>query len=308
MKKIENTHLSTRPKLWYNIRVMRGKRICTTQIARVTAKEKEKEMDAIDKIIERIKKAVRLANKTTEAGERETAMRLARNLAEKNGIAFDEIEIEREAVGSACQEEDGELKPLDMAVDGRIGGVLRNHFAVVMMMHLYKSRRKVRYTYFGSHLNIDIAKYVADILRREARKAWRNAKKDAERGFFSAPPEARRLHVWLLLQDSQEARGKPHTQRPRPSCRRGEKSQRALRQIQGEQQGERDEAEVGKQHGKPHTRLRQRRKGVAEPSVRQRDAERWRNRQAGGSWLAHLTWVSPVRKNAGGGLKQRRTK
>lgn len=145
------------------------------------------EMDAIDKIIERIKKAVRLANKTTESGERETAMRLARNLAEKNGIAFDEIEIEREAVGLAYQEEEGELKSMDMAVDGRICGVLRNHFAVVMMMHLFKARRKVRYTYFGSHLNIDIAKYVADILRREARKAWRNAKKDAQCGFFSAP-------------------------------------------------------------------------------------------------------------------------
>ena len=45
-------------------------------------------MDAIDKIIERIKKAVRLANKTTESGERETALRLARNLAEKNDIAL----------------------------------------------------------------------------------------------------------------------------------------------------------------------------------------------------------------------------
>lgn len=142
-------------------------------------------MYAIDKIIERIKKAVRLANKTTEAGERETAMRLARNLAEKNGIAFDEIEIEREAVGSARQEEEDELKSMDMAVDGRICGVIRNHFAVVMMMHLYKTRRKVRYTYFGSRLNIDIAKYVADILRREARKAWRNAKRNAQCGIFS---------------------------------------------------------------------------------------------------------------------------
>lgn len=144
-------------------------------------------MDAIDKIIERIKKAVRLANKTTEAGERETAMRLARNLAEKNGIAFDEIEIEREAVGAAHHEEEDELKSLDMAVDGHICGVLRNHFAVIMMMTVYKKRRKVRYTYFGSHLNIDIAKYVADILRREAKKAWRDAKKDVQCGIFNVP-------------------------------------------------------------------------------------------------------------------------
>lgn len=55
--------------------------------------------DNIDGIIERIKKAVRLANKTTEAGERETAMRLAKNLAEKNGIAFvRELQTTREVV------------------------------------------------------------------------------------------------------------------------------------------------------------------------------------------------------------------
>lgn len=141
----------------------------------------------IDEVIAKIKKAVRLANKTTEAGERETAMRLARNLAEKNGIAFDEIEIEREAVDAAHHEEEDELKSMDLAVDGRICGVLRNHFAVVMMMHLYKTRRKVRYTYFGSRLNIDIAKYVADILRREAKKAWRDAKKDVQCGIFNVP-------------------------------------------------------------------------------------------------------------------------
>ena len=62
--------------------------------------------DNIDGIIERIKKAVRLANKTTEAGERETAMRLAKNLAEKNGIAFDEIAVDEESVCKAQRAQD----------------------------------------------------------------------------------------------------------------------------------------------------------------------------------------------------------
>lgn len=63
--------------------------------------------DNIDGIIERIKKAVRLANKTTEAGERETAMRLAKNLAEKNGIAFDEIAVDEESVCKAQRAQEG---------------------------------------------------------------------------------------------------------------------------------------------------------------------------------------------------------
>ena len=63
--------------------------------------------DNIDGIIERIKKAVRLANKTTEAGERETAMRLAKNLAEKNGIAFAEIAVDEESVCKAQRAQTG---------------------------------------------------------------------------------------------------------------------------------------------------------------------------------------------------------
>ena len=137
------------------------------------------EMDAIDKIIERIKKAVRLANKTTESGERETAMRLARNLAEKNGIAFSEVEADAVVVDRAKQVEEDGFQSYDAIVDGRICGIIRVHFAVVTMLYIRHigTTRKVKRTYFGSSLNIEIAKYVADILRREAQKAWRNVKR-----------------------------------------------------------------------------------------------------------------------------------
>ena len=136
-------------------------------------------MDAIDKIIDRIKKAVRLANKTTEAGERETAIRLARNLAEKHGIAFSEVEADAVVADSAKQVEEDGFQSYDAIVDGRICGIIRAHFAVVTMLYLRHvgTTRKVKRTYFGSSLNIEIAKYVADILRREAQKAWRNVKK-----------------------------------------------------------------------------------------------------------------------------------
>ena len=51
----------------------------------------------IDEVIAKIKKAIRLANKTTSEGERDTALRLARRLAEKNGVAFDEVAEEASA-------------------------------------------------------------------------------------------------------------------------------------------------------------------------------------------------------------------
>ena len=147
-------------------------------------KGKEKEMDNIENIIDRIKKAVRLANKTTEAGERDVAMRLARNLADKHGIAFSEIELDAEtAAPDKPQREDAEgWESYDAAVDARVCVILRKHFAVVRVLYVNKARGKVRYTYFGSRLNIDIAKYVADILRREAKKAWREVKKAEKDG------------------------------------------------------------------------------------------------------------------------------
>lgn len=139
--------------------------------------------DNIDGIIERIKKAVRLANKTTEAGERETAMRLAKNLAEKNGIAFDEIAVDEESVGKAQRAQDEDWKATDMVVDGRICQVLREHFGVVcMMMMIRRATNKRKFTYFGPMVNIEIAKYAADILRREACRAWRDVKKAEKDG------------------------------------------------------------------------------------------------------------------------------
>ena len=98
--------------------------------------------DNIDGIIERIKKAVRLANKTTGAGERETAMRLAKNLAEKNGIAFDEIAVDEESVGKAQRAQDKDWKATDRVVDGRICQVLRAHFGVVCMMTIRRATDK----------------------------------------------------------------------------------------------------------------------------------------------------------------------
>ena len=134
-------------------------------------------MDNIDNIIERIKKAVRLANKTTEAGERDTAMRLARQLAERNGVAFEDI-LENNHDAGRQVHESTEWEHGHGVIDGHACVIIRNHFGVVVMLHARGVMRK--YTYFGNSLNIGIAKYVNEILHREAQKAWREVKKETE--------------------------------------------------------------------------------------------------------------------------------
>lgn len=129
----------------------------------------------IDEVIAKIKKAVRLANKTSEEGERETAMRLAKSLAEKNGIAFEDVVVEGEIPDKTIHMID-DYKPFDNLIDGNIALILREHFGVVVILNMRRYRSnyyKRAYSYFGSALNIDLAKYVAEILNRECRKAWR---------------------------------------------------------------------------------------------------------------------------------------
>lgn len=142
---------------------------------------KETEMDATDAVIEKIKKAIRLANKTTEAGERETAMRLAKSLAEKNGLSIGEIIDDTTDTGKQKKVETDWVYGQGV-IDGHSCVILKEHFGVVCMMTMRGAKRK--FTYFGNAINIDIAKYVFDILHREAAKAWREASDEtAELGF-----------------------------------------------------------------------------------------------------------------------------
>lgn len=128
----------------------------------------------IDSVIERIKKAVRLARGTSEAGERETALRLARNLAERNGLAFADVEAESLA-DTAVSVTDPKGKKVGGCEAGFASAVIREHFGVIIMSNIWGDG-KASYTWFGTRLNIDIARHVYHILIRESRKAWREVK------------------------------------------------------------------------------------------------------------------------------------
>lgn len=131
----------------------------------------------LDEVIEKIKKAVRLASKTTSESERDTAMRLARNLAAKSGVAFEEI-AEEANLDAAVMVDDEREKTATGSEVGLSFGILRNHFGVIVMMTRRTNKRwKPRLSWIGSRLNIDIARYVYDILIRESRRAWREAQK-----------------------------------------------------------------------------------------------------------------------------------
>lgn len=132
-------------------------------------------MENIYSVIDKIKKAIRLANGTTEKGERETALRLACSLAERSGLAIEEIATES-VVDTAVIQSDAPRKERFGVEMGFACSIIREHFAVIVMRTVY-SNGQGSYTWFGSKLNIDIARHIHHILVRESRKEWDYARK-----------------------------------------------------------------------------------------------------------------------------------
>lgn len=130
----------------------------------------------IDAVMDKIRKAVRLANRTSEAGERETALRLARGLAERNGISFEEVSADEGDAARAVHEQDEGWQTLTGVEFGHACFILREHFGVIVMSSQYRGKaQRKRLSWFGSRLNIEIAKHVFHILLRESRRAYREA-------------------------------------------------------------------------------------------------------------------------------------
>lgn len=135
-----------------------------------------------DEIIEKIKKAIRLANRTTSEGERDTAMRLAKRLADSNGIALEQISADEPSSDKAIMDDDENVVSMRGVEIGYICYILREHFGVIAVMNrLRRSPSHATISWIGSRLNIEIAKHVWHILRREALNSWRNSQKEAKR-------------------------------------------------------------------------------------------------------------------------------
>lgn len=149
-------------------------------------------MDRIDEVVEKIKRCVRLARKTGEAGEREAAMNAAKRLAAANGLSVQEIEDEADADLAVMANDDGRHRTPGSEL-GHCCFILERHFGVICMVRRPASRKwTCSYSWFGSRLNIDIARHVQHILMRESARAWRDASREDNglkrsefmRGFF----------------------------------------------------------------------------------------------------------------------------
>lgn len=164
-------------------------------------------MDATDAIIDRIKKAIRLANRTTSEGERDTAMRLARNLAEKNGIAFEDIKAGESDAAKAVKVDDETKKWINGSEVEHVCYILREHFGVVVMFNRYGTG-KMTISWFGSRLNIDIAKHVWHILMRESAKAWAVERGRLATAWLEAENRLRLMYGMIPMRNAKIPRNK----------------------------------------------------------------------------------------------------
>ena len=131
----------------------------------------------LEGIIEKIKKAMRLAQKAGTEGERVAAERAAHRLAESNGIDISTLKI-GDSEAKAVMKDDGDKLRHYGTESGFAYQLIRKHFGVIVMEWRYKNSTSSirRVTFFGVNINIEIAKYVYMILMREFHKDYKEVK------------------------------------------------------------------------------------------------------------------------------------
>lgn len=149
-------------------------------------------MNTPEEIIQKIKAALRLARRASTAGEQAAAEAAAKRLADKNGIALGELEVEESRVCTGKYDDDNWLSASYGMEIGFITAVLRNHFGIVLVQ-TRRADGKIRLSWIGTAINVDIAKHVYAILLRECRKDWGEARivkrqaKEALKGIRISP-------------------------------------------------------------------------------------------------------------------------
>lgn len=126
---------------------------------------------SIDEVIEKIKKIMRLANKAGTDGERVAAEAAAQRLADMHGINLAHLTV-TDGETKAVQREGGKAYMRSGVEISYIIHILRKHFGVVVMQNYRIGQATMTLTFFGVNLNIEIAKWVFDVLYRDSRKAW----------------------------------------------------------------------------------------------------------------------------------------
>lgn len=131
--------------------------------------------DRQDEVIEKIKKAMRLARKAGTDGERAAAEAAAKRLADAHGIRLESVEY-TESDAKAVRVDGEEAKWTRTGKECHYACmILRKHFGVIVIQHFRRGCRKMQLDFIGSRLNIAVAEYVYEILWRESLRAWRAA-------------------------------------------------------------------------------------------------------------------------------------
>lgn len=121
------------------------------------------------KIIERIKKLLRMKNGGT-AAEIETALFLAQQIAHKHGIdikSINENELEREPI---THENINELSRIQLECK-YAALILQEHFNVKVFVQKFFDLTKL--VFIGTKTDIEIARYIYNFLVRHFRREWK---------------------------------------------------------------------------------------------------------------------------------------
>lgn len=137
-------------------------------------------MSRQDEVIDKIKKALRLARKAGTDGERIAAENAARRLAENNGVSLDEIKVSDSDAKAKYEKLENRIRRHGV-LSGFISTIIREHFGVVIVQEYAPRAKRMNLYFFGTKINIEVAKYVYEILWRETERAWKEAREELTR-------------------------------------------------------------------------------------------------------------------------------
>lgn len=132
-----------------------------------------------EEVVEKIRKCIRLANRGATEGERHAARERARALAEKNGIAIEDLD---EDAPIPVRVEDEAYHTRTGIEQNLATKLIDRHFGVASVWSMLGSgTRRQRILWFGERCNIPVARQIYVVATRAARRAWEDRrKKDRE--------------------------------------------------------------------------------------------------------------------------------
>lgn len=130
--------------------------------------------DPMEAVLDKLRHIMRLARRAGTDGERQAAELAARRIADRHGIALESVEVGPD-VGRTVKADEATSGAYRGCEFGMAAWIIREHFAVQVMFCVNRLGHG-HLSWFGTRINIDVARYAFDILIRECRKHCRAAR------------------------------------------------------------------------------------------------------------------------------------